>query len=870
MARDSKTGEYYHPHYRRVSDTVIRELANRSAAYSRDAKVIKSQSDLENALVFSYSKMAYAKVTGIKDDGTDGITMGAFPNIEENSKKDGTLTLYDPVSHKPKYPILQSIEITTSGKYGSVIQSNFSFTVFPRVNDITGNFDLDDIENQFFSPGKEVRIEYGWSTTRTEASNGLLVGIIYNFDWSVNADLSITGKCSICSPGTLVLGISGEQPNPTNQELVYDGGNRPISSGDLIGILNLDINKLPETSTNLFKEINGLPVGTSYWVPSKSTWNKKFGYWVMPMPEADQQFSPENATLLGGQPQQKSDVDPDDPFKDFQGPLPLNAAQNHPSLWFIKTNHKKVEDLLNTRKKIRDDPDREPGERETAAAYVDYIETENKKSKKTHYDLTRDVTKHTYKGKQYDVPYLYHAYYRTTDPNHPGNDNNRWYAENPKSSDNTRPVQTYKQQWDEKLKNTAQNQLLDFSKSETGIIVDAISAPSDSGAGAGDNNQMVVETKYYITLGNLIDYFNALDYPGSTPGSPNSSKIFEFQVWGNTTQYLGSVSWDSVGTSIVSCIPEQVYFPDPYMGSYGAFQPFVQNPTAMFVVDGVDGKITKENMKNGLINIGTILLSTNMVTEIYKDFLSENQTTIDYKNITSFIERIIQKINFASGEMYQLTTHVIDEVEKKRDGKSIVSIEDTNITRSVINSVPTFKINISAETPIVKSMVVSSKPPPASAHAAFVEARAGKSRVITDVKYTSGGGKTDKNQGFEEFSTAIKQVQELKANFSLIGYGNNFTNALKGNYTRIKRTATSNIQKNHWLQRVVFPIELSLTFDGIHGFKFGDTITISYLPKSYVGDKGERFVFTVTKISHSVKDYVWETTLNCKARIQAR
>ena len=69
----------------------------------------------------------------------------------------------------------------------------------------------------------------------------------------------------------------------------------------------------------------------------------------------------------------------------------------------------------------------------------------------------------------------------------------------------------------------------------------------------------------------------------------------------------------------------------------------------------------------------------------------------------------------------------------------------------------------------------------------------------------------------------------------------------------------------HWLNNAVYPIDLSITIDGISGFKFGDVITTNLVPKQYYTDY--KMVFTVTKINHTIKDGIWETTLNTKSRI---
>lgn len=58
------------------------------------------------------------------------------------------------------------------------------------------------------------------------------------------------------------------------------------------------------------------------------------------------------------------------------------------------------------------------------------------------------------------------------------------------------------------------------------------------------------------------------------------------------------------------------------------------------------------------------------------------------------------------------------------------------------------------------------------------------------------------------------------------------------------------------------PFEMSLTFDGIGGFGWGQAITCNLLP-SYVK---ERFVYQITSVEHSVTYGDWTTTVNAKGR----
>jgi hypothetical protein len=69
----------------------------------------------------------------------------------------------------------------------------------------------------------------------------------------------------------------------------------------------------------------------------------------------------------------------------------------------------------------------------------------------------------------------------------------------------------------------------------------------------------------------------------------------------------------------------------------------------------------------------------------------------------------------------------------------------------------------------------------------------------------------------------------------------------------------------HWLNKAIYPIEFSATIDGINGFKFGDVLKTSLIPKHY--NEAWDITFTVTKITHKVTPSTWETTLQTAARL---
>ncbi len=74
---------------------------------------------------------------------------------------------------------------------------------------------------------------------------------------------------------------------------------------------------------------------------------------------------------------------------------------------------------------------------------------------------------------------------------------------------------------------------------------------------------------------------------------------------------------------------------------------------------------------------------------------------------------------------------------------------------------------------------------------------------------------------------------------------------------------TSDIKKTTRFQRPIWPLNLEFTIDGINGFKYGDVLFFSGLPKRY----NNQFVFCIKKIKHTISDAgEWTTTISCWSR----
>ncbi|MFN9956533.1 MAG: hypothetical protein ACK55I_25825, partial [bacterium] len=140
----------------------------------------------------------------------------------------------------------------------------------------------------FFTPGEEVSISWGWSVRTGGANFGKFEGIINNFDWSVNGDLSINGRCQVVSKGTLAVGISGEQTNPDSKP-AQDPLGQPLPDGGLASLIEKEIQTLTD------KNPTALGLGKTQFYGAGG--DQKLSYYAIGMP-----MSPADDTGGGTQP----------------------------------------------------------------------------------------------------------------------------------------------------------------------------------------------------------------------------------------------------------------------------------------------------------------------------------------------------------------------------------------------------------------------------------------------------------------------------------------------------------------------------------------------------------------------------------------
>jgi len=125
-------------------------------------------------LNFAHQKQPYLEVHGLDSSGapTTGITVFTGGFIDTYASNDRYL---------PK-PILTKCSISNLGRYGTTRKAQVDFTVFTRL-------DLDKLNDIFFIPGAWIQVKYGWTGyTGVDAKNGKLIGRVYNFSFSLREE----------------------------------------------------------------------------------------------------------------------------------------------------------------------------------------------------------------------------------------------------------------------------------------------------------------------------------------------------------------------------------------------------------------------------------------------------------------------------------------------------------------------------------------------------------------------------------------------------------------------------------------------------------------------------------------------------------
>lgn len=318
-----------------------------------------------------------------------------------------------------------------------------------------------------------------------------------------------------------------------------------------------------------------------------------------------------------------------------------------------------------------------------------------------------------------------------------------------------------------------------------------------------------------------------------------------------------------------------------------------------------ENNISNQDCKNNSgVNLGEILVSTTLLLTIIENLSVNAQDPIS-KSVQALGNEIFKKINEVSSGLYQLSW---TEVEvKKGTGESAKSenwICVTDPSFSVCDpDVWLFSVDKPDKT-LVRQVSLSSKIPGGQQTALYV---GGRSTGATDGNFSSAAKisgreadvvlcnmledisndskkkpsqrEIDQMSSDEKLKNGIADNGGKKDDLPSIGEARKAMGTsgcteltrtnLKGAITKYLSEQKSmdksggNGDRYSFMRRDLYPLECSITLDGIAGFRFGDAVMINYVPQRYRGV----VCFVVTKTNHKISNNKWETTLTLNGKI---
>jgi len=255
-------------------------------------------------------------------------------------------------------------------------------------------------------------------------------------------------------------------------------------------------------------------------------------------------------------------------------------------------------------------------------------------------------------------------------------------------------------------------------------------------------------------------------------------------------------------------------------------------------------------------------------------------------SIANLLQKIFDLIYKHSGDRFKLTltspsyannssvnidtneisvkTHVPDKLKKYANYQLIIIDSNYIDDKQVIP----YEITAVTKNSIVRNISLNSKVPQEFQAAAMVAATSiGTVSNSTTLSPITAGGRSN-NTVNTQTETDIKQL--LTDSISAIAEG--ITAERVRDLQAIlkqKRESTSEsnpVDFNKGFEAIPFPLDFTVTLDGINGFIFGNTITCNYLPAIYKTSNSFA-AFTVTTVSHTIANGDWTTTLNTVFRL---
>jgi|GEM_PF-3392332 len=420
----------------------------------------------------------------------------------------------------------------------------------------------------------------------------------------------------------------------------------------------------------------------------------------------------------------------------------------------------------------------------------------------------------------------------------------------------------------------------------------------------------------YIGLSDLIYYYtNAVAARSDRFGiGPDEKRVYmsaNYGAWKNGNgnridleeQYkfpYGVRSISIYDKEVVSCIPDTIFFnggideSDTYNSAHYNLhpnKPLHKVPGRSAGYDNGYFRMYRGKDKSGgtfntqfqrvdtpdFCNLGEILISTDFVLDILESISDINNT--QEKTIFNLFTIIFDKISYASGGLYKLG-FIMEEIIGD-NGKYIswYNLIDLNFTYTQHGGLKPLRFSTHDDTkPIVRSINFNLNVPNSMANALYVEGRfnmndvTGESGAILGSLY-SDAIKDDKKLADDINNRRKKALYFLRHAKHIMGKIGVTRTSILGLYNTLKEyreTPPENTtlhQYNSYLAQTIYPLELTITIDGISGFRFGNVIEVDGMPSRYYNEDGKaKVIFILTKVDHKITPHDWTTTLETQCR----
>lgn len=363
----------------------------------------------------------------------------------------------------------------------------------------------------------------------------------------------------------------------------------------------------------------------------------------------------------------------------------------------------------------------------------------------------------------------------------------------------------------------------------------------------------------YFTFGFLIEVINKW--------CENATKktIIEF----NTESPITSLSNDSGTIKLKSIDPMSVVWLHPKGSAVGNAQVNDNN------YGGMDTEPTSVLRFDDVTNIAGLQIASGFENILFcREFLreieSESSKTVEKNQppqllVRDFIEKLLARIKSASCGIYDLSLVADPDAENNPAIGKLLIVNKREVSADTVTPL-VFDVLQAGGDGITRDLSLTGKVP----------------KDIQSDAFTKGTGTTIESNDANALAAIDEQTVESPPAPNLSAallaadkkaYTDDFNPEAFSGYKELygQFIASQDASKQVKTNKIaaIYPLEMNITLNGIKGFKFGDLVTAKNLPAIYRNAAGGlRLAFTVTRITHTVDNNDWKTSLTTTCRLQ--